>query len=87
MAADGFFPQWFQAAYFPSVWFAPGDDEHLTPEERPRPRGMSYEQALAATLAYRRRTAAVEASRASKKRKKKRKARRRREAELLLLGI
>ena len=34
MAADGFFPEWFASSYFPPVWFAPADDEHLTEEER-----------------------------------------------------
>lgn len=35
MAAEsGWFYQWFADGWFPSVWFAPADDEHLAPEER-----------------------------------------------------
>lgn len=30
----GWFGLWFSDGYFPSVWFAPGDDTHLTPDER-----------------------------------------------------
>ena len=30
----GWFGLWFADGYFPSVWFAPGDDTHLTPDER-----------------------------------------------------
>lgn len=30
----GFFPHdYFAGSYFPAVWFAPADEEHLTPEE------------------------------------------------------
>ena len=33
MAANGWFPSWFQAAYFPPVWFAPGDESQVSEEE------------------------------------------------------
>lgn len=33
MALDGWFPSWFEAAYFPSVWFAPGDESQIPDEE------------------------------------------------------
>lgn len=40
MATDGWFQNWFQAAYFPPVWFAPADESHLTDDElRPEYRG------------------------------------------------
>ena len=34
----GWFGLWFSDGYFPSVWFAPGDDTHLTPDERRKAR-------------------------------------------------
>lgn len=35
MATDqGWFGLWFSDRYYPPVWFAPGDDTHLTPDER-----------------------------------------------------
>lgn len=30
----GWFYQWYADGWFPPVWFAPADDEHLTPPER-----------------------------------------------------
>lgn len=42
MAADeGWFAQWFAGGWFPSVWFAPADEEHLTPPETWRPKYRS----------------------------------------------
>lgn len=38
MAANqGWFNEWFANGHYPSVWFAPGDESHLTPEETYRP--------------------------------------------------
>lgn len=44
MAAAGLFaPRYFAPRYFPPVWFAPGDESHLTPEERaPQPGPGSF---------------------------------------------
>ncbi len=43
MAAEsGWFPTWYAGSWFPSVWFAPADEEHLTPEEQ-RPSGGQVE--------------------------------------------
>lgn len=33
MALDGWFPSWFEASYFPPVWFAPGDETQVPVEE------------------------------------------------------
>lgn len=35
MVTEGwFYSPWYVKGYFPPVWFAPADEEHLTPEER-----------------------------------------------------
>lgn len=33
MAADGWYPEWFAAGWFPEVWFAPADESGLSEEE------------------------------------------------------
>jgi hypothetical protein len=33
MATEGWFSDWYANGWFPSVWFAPGDESHLTEEE------------------------------------------------------
>ena len=33
----GWFYQWFVDGWFPPVWFAPADEEHLAPPETWRP--------------------------------------------------
>ena len=41
-ANEGWYSAWFAGGWFPSVWFAPGDESHLAPEEiRPEYRGGS----------------------------------------------
>ncbi len=42
MAANrGWFADWWQAGQYPPVWFAPADEEHLTPPETWRPKYRS----------------------------------------------
>ena len=36
-ANEGWYSAWFAGGWFPSVWFAPGDESHLAPEEVYRP--------------------------------------------------
>ena len=41
-ANEGWYQQWFANGWFPSVWFAPGDESHLLPEEiRSAPDGVA----------------------------------------------
>ena len=76
-------------SYFPPVWFAPADEEVVLP--RKKRGGMSFNEVLSATLAYRRQhpVAAPEipAVLPAPRKKKRRRSKRRRETELLLFGF
>ena len=85
MAADGWYAQWYAGGWFPSVWFAPAHEDQVEPETPPKRGGMSYEQALAATLGWR---AAQEILDERKKRKRRgRRAREREQVALLALPL
>ena len=77
----GRFYEWFADGWFPPVWFAPADEEHIQPPAQRRG-GMSYDQVLAATLGYRKAQELL-----AEQRKKKRRGRRAREREMLLFSM
>jgi hypothetical protein len=79
MAADsGWFYLWTESEYFPPVWFAPGDESHLTPAELRRGPGSFYAVARPQQHGKRRRLYDHNVERD--------RLRRRREDEFILLG-
>lgn len=52
-ASQGWYEQWFANGWFPAVWFAPGDESHLTPEETEtrRPRRVNLRRIAAVEVA------------------------------------
>ena len=77
-ANEGWYSDWYATGWFPSVWFAPGDAEHLTPGELNRPGPGSFYPVSRSQHGRRRRLYDINGERD--------RARRRREDEFLLLG-